>query len=448
MNGRSWSPRGRVGGRVRWVWCLAVLGMLGLTMAEQAGAQALTAQEVVRVARGQSALLPQPAPVQRISIADPAIADAVVISPLEVLVNGIALGTTTLIIWDQQGRRRVYQVEVSVDAGALQRTIQTLFPGEQVRITAAAGTLIVTGQVTDTRIARQILALAQATGAEVIDNLTAPPAQQVLLQVRIAEMSRSAARDFSSQLRVLNPQDLTGDGDWLIETASEGLLRLFLADPGANLEAIFRALRTTSEVRMLAEPNLIAMDGSPASFLAGGEFPFPVAQAGPAGVGQVTIEWREFGVRLNFTPVLTGAGNIRVVVEPEVSSLDFATGLVVGGFAVPSLLTRRARTEVELQNGQTFAIAGLLDNTTLNSVTRIPILGDLPIIGPLFRTRLQRDDRTELLVLVTPRLIGPMTVPPPVPPGEPETWPRDRSLRDPVPHPMPVPQPRPAQPQS
>jgi pilus assembly protein CpaC len=429
--------------RGRSVWSLAVVLMLGLAVAESVDGQVLPAEDVVRVARGQSALLLQPTSVSRVSIGDPRIADAVVVSPREVLVNGIALGTTTLIIWDQQNLRRVYTVEVSVDAAALQRTIQALFPGEQVRVTASGATVIVSGTVTDTRVARQVLALAQATGAEVIDNLTAPPAQQVLLQVRVAEVSRSAIRELSTQLAALNPQNLATDGDWGVETISDGLMQIFLASPGARIDAVFRALRTNSEVRTLAEPNLIAMDGAPASFLAGGEFPFPVVQAG-ADARQVTIQWREFGVRLNFTPFLTGGGNIRLLVEPEVSSLDFASGLVVSGFAVPSLLTRRARTEVELRDGQTFAIAGLLDNNTLESVTRIPVLGDLPIIGALFRSRQRRENRTELLVLVTPRLIGPWNVPPAVPGGEPETWPRrDPALREPVPHPMPVPQPRP-----
>jgi pilus assembly protein CpaC len=443
MKRRSQSPRGWVGGRGWLLCCMVAMGTSGLVTAGSGEAQAVQAQEVVRVPQGQSALLVQPAPVARVSIANPAIADAVVISPLEVLVNGISLGTTTLIIWDQAGRRRIYTVEVTADAAALERTIQALFPGERIRVTAAANMVILTGVVSDTRVARQVLALARATGAEVIDNLLAPPAPQVLLQVRIAELSRNAVREFSSHLVALNPQDLrSDDGDWGIETVSDGLVRIFLAQPGARIDAVFRALRATGEARMLAEPNLIAMDGSAASFLAGGEFPYPSVQPG-AVAGQVTIEWREFGVRLNFTPFLTGAGNIRLQVAPEVSALDFTTGLVVGGFAVPSLLTRRAATEVELQNGQTFAIAGLLDNSTLESVTRIPILGDLPIIGALFRTRLRRDERTELLVLVTPRLIGPLDVPPAVPPGEPETWPRDRWLRPPAQHPMPAPQPRP-----
>jgi pilus assembly protein CpaC len=443
MNGWSCSPLGRVGGRVRLVCSLAMLGWLGLATAGQVAGQALQAQDVVRVARGQSSLLLQPTPAVRVSIGDPRIADAVVISPREVLVNGIALGTTTLIIWDQAGARRVYTVEVSVDAAALERTIQSLFPGERIRVTASGNMVILSGAISDTRVARQVLELARATGADVVDNLTAPPAQQVLLQVRFAEVSRNAIKEFGSQLRALNPQDLEGDGDWSIETLSEGLVRLFLSEPGSSFEAVFRALRTTGEVRTLAEPNLIAMDGAAASFLAGGEFPFPVVQAAAADA-RVTIQWREFGVRLNFTPFLTGGGNIRLQVEPEVSSLDFASGLVVSGFAVPSLLTRRASTEVELRDGQTFAIAGLLDHNTLESVTRIPLLGDLPIIGNLFRSRLRRENRMELLVLVTPRLVGPLDVPPAVPTGEPHEWRWDPSLRPAPPHPHPSPQPTPA----
>jgi pilus assembly protein CpaC len=382
--------------------------------------------------------------VARVSIGDPDIADAVVVSPREVLVNGRGLGTTTLIIWDQAGGRRTYQVEVTVDATALQRTLQALFPGEDIRVSVTGNLVILSGTVLTARTARQALELARATGATVVDNLAQPASQQVLLQVRIAEVSRSAIREFSSQLRAQNLGGLEGSGDWSIETVSDGLVRLLLLDPGASIEGIFRALRTTGEVRTLAEPNLIAREGTEAFFLAGGEFPFPVVQGG-AQAGAVTIQWREFGVRLGFMPLITDAGSIRLRVAPEVSSLDFSTGLTVGGVTVPALLTRRAETEVELRDGQTFAIAGLLDNNTLESVTRIPVLGDLPILGPLFRSRLRREERTELLVLVTPRLVAPLDVAPAVPPGEPETWPGlDRTLRGPSQHPMPAPRPRPA----
>ncbi|HUE95808.1 MAG TPA: pilus assembly protein N-terminal domain-containing protein, partial [Longimicrobiaceae bacterium] len=368
--------------------------------------------------------------------------DAVVVTPQEVLINARALGTTTLIVWDAAGLRRTYSVEVTANVAALDRSLQALFPGEPISASAVGDVVILSGNVSTTAVARRAVEIARATGVAVIDNLLVQTTQQVLLQVRVAEVSQAAFREFGSQIRALNPHQLEGTGDWLIETVSEGLLRLFLVDPRADLDVILRALRTTTDFRSLAEPNLLALDGTEASFLAGGEFPFPVLQPG-AATGAVTIEWREFGVRLNFTPFITGAGSIRLRVAPEVSQLDFASGLVLSGFAIPTLLTRRAENEIELLDGQTFAIAGLLDNTTLESVTRLPILGSIPIIGGLFRSRLRRQDRTELLVLVTPRLVAPSNAPPPVPTGEPETWRWDRHLLPVPPHPMPYPQPRP-----
>jgi pilus assembly protein CpaC len=410
---------------------LVLLASLVLCAGSTLEAQVGVSDNVVTVPRGHSFLVTQPGPVQRVSIGDPEIADAIVVSPDEVLVNGLALGSTTLIIWDQANVRQTYTVEVTIDVGALQRTVQRLYPGENVRVSASGSVVILSGSVSEAAMARRIRELAEASGAIVVNNLVQPGPRQIMLQVRIAEVSRNVLREFNSRLISLNPDQLGGQGDWTAETVSDGLLRLLLVDPSASVEALFRALRTTGEVRTLAEPNLIAVEGSSASFLAGGEFPFPVVQQASTASGNaaLAIEWREFGVRLDFTPTVTETGNIRLRVHPEVSSLDFSTGLTVGGVAVPALLTRRAETEVELGDGQTFAIAGLLDNNTLDSVTRIPLLGDLPVIGALFRSRARRQNRTELLVLVTPRLVTPLNVAPPVPPGEPETWPFDSHIR-------------------
>jgi Flp pilus assembly CpaE family ATPase len=207
-----------------------------------------------------------------------------------------------------------------------------------------------------------------------------------------------------------------------VETLSDGLLNFFLLNPFADVNVVIRALRGDGIFRSLAEPNLLALDGSEASFLAGGEFPFPVAQAG-AQAGAVTIQWREFGVRLNFRPTITGAGNIRLLVAPEVSSLDFTTGLTVGGFTVPALSSRRTETEIELRDGQTFAIAGLIDNNMMHQVDRIPVLGTCPSSARSSSSRERREERTELVVLVTPRLVQPLDAAPAVPGGEPEEWP-------------------------
>jgi pilus assembly protein CpaC len=225
----------------------------------------------------------------------------------------------------------------------------------------------------------------------------------------------------------LNPQDLTSDGDWLGQTISDGLVRVLLSNPNANAQAIINASITKGILKSLAEPNLLTLPGKEASFLAGGEFPYPTVQSASTGAavgvpGAVTITFREFGIRLNFTPTIMQSGAIRLKVAPEVSALDFANGLTVSGFEVPTILVRRAATEVELREGQYLALAGLIDNSTIENVSKIPILGDIPILGAFFRSTQTRARQTELLVLVTPLLVRASNAPIPVPTGEPITW--------------------------
>lgn len=446
------------------IWFLSGLLALSAFHSSPLPAQVITSEAVVAVGRGTSALLPQPTTIRRISIGDPAIADAVVVSPREVLVNGRTLGSTTLFVWDVNGNRRIYNIEVTVDAAALQRQLRALFPREQISVTASGNMVILSGRVSAATVAARALEIARGTGATVVENLNVPPAQQVLLQVRFAEVTRTAATELSTQLGVgrnivLVPTDINSgggidpervaSGSGVVETLSDGLVRLFLFQNDIGIAAIIRALKAQGLFRSLAEPNLIALDGTEASFLAGGEFPYPVPQGG-AGNNTITVVFREFGVRLRFVPRVTAAGNIRLDVEPEVSSLDFSAGLRLSGFAIPTLLSRRAKTQVELRPGQTFAIAGLLDNSILNNMSRIPILGDIPILGNLFRSREVRQRRSELLVLVTPRLVEALNASPPVPTGEPETWPWDPSLQGRPPQVLPsrpLPAPRPTTPQ-
>ena len=224
----------------------------------------------------------------------------------------------------------------------------------------------------------------------------------------------------SSRLATVNPQRLSTVDSSVVESVSDGLLRLFLMHADADFEGIIHVLQSRGEFKSLAEPNLLTLPGQEASFLAGGEFPFPVVQGGQ--LGAVTIVWKEFGVRLKFTPTITEGGSIRLHVAPEVSSLDFANALTLGGFQIPSILTRRAETDVELREGQHLAIAGLLDNNWLNNVTKIPILGDLPILGVFFRSRDAKQNRSELLVVVTPLLVEASNTSPALPTGEPDQW--------------------------
>lgn len=381
------------------------------------------------VVKGQTALVVQTVPLQRLSIADPEIAEVFAVSPREVMVNGKELGSTSLLLWDSSGGRRLYTVEVMPDTASLRSTIRQLYPNEPVSVLTNGASVVVTGTVTSALVGQRIVQVAEAAGFKVINNLQAPALPQVMLQVRFAEVSRSAMQELGTQLSAVSFQDAeTGTETRGAESDSEGLLRLSLLSPNLELTAVINALKSRGLFRSLAEPNLLARDGEEASFLAGGEFPFPVSQGGGA-LNTITVVWKEFGIRLRFRPTVLPSGVIRLHIAPEVSSLDFSGSLRVGGFQIPSLITRRAETDVELMPGQYLAIAGLMDNTMERNATRIPFLGDIPVLGELFKSRNVRESRTELLVIVSPTLVSPSAQPIPVPGGEPGGWQWSRDMK-------------------
>lgn len=425
----------RLGRRLGGCWFASLLLGAVLTAAAPVSAQQFITESEgsVSLARGTSAVLVSPFEFDRISMADPEVAEAVVVSPNEVLINGRTLGTTTFVVWDNSGARRIYGVEVTADAPALQRHLTTLFPDEDIEVTARGNTLILSGPVSTAFVANRALELAESSGAVLIDNLQTPAPSQILLQVQFAEVSRSALRSLGNQvIDVLNPHELSGTGDWRGETDSDGTIELSLIESDSHLRMLLRAFKETGDFRSLAEPTLLALDGQSASFLAGGEFPFPTVQ-GAQTSNAVSIEWREFGVRLNFTPYITNIGNIRLDLAPEVSSLDFAGGLTISGFQMPTILSRRAETQVELREGQHLAIAGLLDRSIQESIRKLPILGDIPILGALFRSTDERQQLNELLVIVSPRIIEPSDQPPAIPTGNPDDWEWENHLRRPLP---------------
>ena len=392
------------------------------------------AEQTIRISRGQTAILNRPDSITRVSMADPSIAFDVTIPPNQVLINGVGVGSTSLIVWGRTGAARMYTIEVTADIASLQSQIDELFPGAGLSVTSTGTSVVLSGQVRDPAVVATALELAATQGIPVVNNVEAPPPNQILLHVEFAEVSKTALKEVGGDLiRIMNPShigDAFGSEDTqVIEALSEGFVNLLIEGDGGRLDAIIRALKSTGEFKSLAQPNLVTREGEEASFLAGGEFPFPIIQGG-GGNNAVTIEWREFGVKLDFTPTITNSGNVRLQVAPEVSALDFANGLTYEGFSIPSLLTRRVETDVELRPGQTLAIGGLLDSKMLSEVDKIPILGDIPILGMFFRSEAARQERTELLVLVTPHILDPNNLPaPPLPTGNPDDWDWDSSIK-------------------
>ena len=425
---------------------VAVAVLIGLVSVGSLGVAAQQQGDVRRVSltAGRSTVLMTDYDITRIAITDPAIADAVVVQPREVLIDGKAAGTVSLIIWGTNERRQ-YDVVVDPGVSTLEQRLQALFPGEDIRVSANGDAVILSGKVSSNEIALRAAEIATASAAKLkIVNLLQLPggsgSQQVMLQVRFAEVSRRALREvgvslFTSPTGIENTigrvttQQFSAPGfsnlQWSKGSnnfgsqvlSAEGeltfgdFLNVFLLSEKYDLGAMIRALRSQGLFQSLAEPNLIAYNGQDASFLAGGEIPVPVVQGNTGSVG---IDWKEYGVRLNFRPTVAG-DTIRLHVKPEVSTLDFPNGLLLGGFRVPALATRRAETEVELRDGQSFAIAGLLNNLSQDDVNAVPGLSKLPIIGHLFRSKGERAEQTELLVLITPQLVRPLN-PDEVPP--------------------------------
>jgi pilus assembly protein CpaC len=402
--------------------------------------QAAQGSAPLRVMVGKSLLINTTERLRRISITDPAIAWAQVITPTQILVHGRTPGEISLLIWDESERSRSFDLRVDVDVSACAEEEHRVFPDEQITVTPSRAAVVLSGHVSTEDVAKRAGELASAYSPRVVNVLTFGPvgAQEVLLQVKFAEVDRTALTQLgvnfistgggntigtitTGQFGGFGTQSLNqGNGGTGTTTSGEtinNVLNLFLFRPDINFGAVIQALQTKNLLQILAEPNLIAVNGKEASFLAGGQFPFPIVQPGN-GFTAVTISFKEFGVRLQFTPVITPNGNIHLKVAPEVSTLDFANALTISGFTVPALSTRRAETEFELQDGQSFVIAGLMDNRVTDIYNKIPGLGDIPILGNFFRSKSVQKSNSELMVLCTVKRISPSNEPaagPPLP---------------------------------
>ena len=414
-----------------------------------AGARFEDSTNELSVEVGKAVLVDCAQPIKQVAIGAGEIAEATAISPTEIMITGKGAGATSLIVWDIHGGRQFFNVTVRPSAGlsgenldAVRRELRTELPGQTIKVTYTNNNVFLRGTVADLTSSERAVEIASTAGKVVnLLDVNVPRSEpQILLKVRFAAVDRNLARQFGINLfdiglgNVLggvsagqfSPPTLTGGSGGSSGSGSgvsgstgsasfsqEGSIFAFF--PGLNVGADIHALVTRGVVQMLAEPNVMASDGKEASFLAGGEFPYPVVSGTSSGSAAVSIQYKEYGVRLNFIPTITPRGTIRLQVAPEVSALDYSNEVEISGFEVPGLTTRRVNTEVELKDGQTFIIGGLIDKNMTETFQKIPFLGDIPIIGKLFQSQIKNKTDTELIVLVTPEIVAPIpagTAPP------------------------------------
>jgi pilus assembly protein CpaC len=389
---------------------------------------------------GRSTVIDTGAPIARVSLTSADIADALVTSPSQLLLNGKVPGTISMFVWQRGGALRRYEIAVQRDLARLEERLKELFPNEAIEAHSNGRQIVLSGTVPDKDVAARVVDVAAGyveRREDVVTLLALPPVQparsnQVLLRVRFAEVSRSALTElgvnfFTGPTGIKNTLGRVGtqqfpsatftEIEWAKSSSDFGapvdaasgkftfsdFLNFFVLSEKYDLGLLLRALQNRGLFQSLAEPNLVAESGKEASFLAGGEFPIPIAQGSGANIG-ISVQFKEFGVRLTFTPTVVG-DRVHLKVRPEVSVLDFNNAVVFSGFRIPALTTRRTETELELANGQTFAIAGLMNNSMTQTLSRVPGIGDIPILGYLFRSKAARKDQTELVVMITPQIL-------------------------------------------
>ena len=373
----------------------------------------------------KSELIESDVSIRRVSVGNPDVIEVVAVSNRELVVNAKAAGETTLIVWSAAGRKpfNVVVLPLPGKVDGVRRQFEKEFDGQDVTLTFEEGSAFLRGTVKDLTAAGRAVAIASTLGKVVnLLRVEVPPSDyQVLLKVRFADVDRSATSQFGFNLLSTNAANTPGSistGQFSTPVPSgvgnsasftlSNALNVFLYRPDLNLGATIQALEAKNLVQILAEPNLLTTSGTAANFLAGGEFPFPTLQGGGSGVGQITIQFREFGVRLRFLPIVTPRGTIRLSVTPEVSALDYTSSLQVSGYTIPGLSVRRMQTEIELEDGQSFVIGGLIDNRITETIDKIPGLSKIPLLGKLFQSRSVQKNNSELLVLVTPEIVRPI----------------------------------------
>ena len=416
-----------------WVVALAIFLLLVIIPMRARAADSLVQETMtakkLNLVSGKSAILKSTLPIKRVSIANPEIADFLLLTPHDIYLTGKTAGTTNLTLWQNNKVTEIYDLEVAYDLSRLKQQVHEVLPAEKdLQIISTNDSITLAGRMINTANLSKVTALARSYAPKgKINNLVqVGGVHQVMLEVRIAEISRSTTKELGINFNYVNNGDfgvsLLGGLSQLAKPtdsnlAISGAPYSLKVSPAVN--ALFRfsngnstwtglidALQEDGLVKVLAEPTLIALSGQTANFLAGGEFPIPV----PQGLGTVAIDYKKFGVGLNFTPTVLSEGVISIQVAPEVSELDFSTAVQFSGFVVPGITTRRASTTIELADGQSFAIAGLLRDSIKSQVSKFPLLGDIPILGALFRSQSFLKNKTELIIIVTPHLVKPLNM--------------------------------------
>jgi len=402
--------------------CLLCLGLLGgvSAYAQAEPGAAPPPAKPLHVLANQSVLLDSPFDIKRVSIARPETADIMVVSPRQLMVIGKTFGTTTLVYWSREEVAITVEVVVGINLDLVREDLRKIAPDQTFEVSAASDTLVLTGTVGDNVVQTRLVEGARAHVKNVVNLLRVQKLEQVLLQIRVSEIDRTLAKELGfnflfrgntfvggiSPPNNFNP--LGGDPLNPLLGLSD-TLTAFVTKPGLQDFAVFlRALDEKGGFKMLAEPNLVVANGADGKFLVGGEFPIVINTA-TGGTAAYSVTYKEFGVRLNFHPRISSNGEIYLTVSQEVSELDYANAVVLQGFRIPALKIRKAESGLQLADGQTFVLAGLIDNKVTKQVSKIPLLGDIPILGALFRSTRYQNTETELMVMVTPKIVRPLS---------------------------------------
>lgn len=396
--------------RIRFMAALALAGLMATPMASAwTQRSAAPGAERLEVRRGKSAVVEADSAFSTIVVADPEIAEAMATSNRSFFLRGKKPGSTTVLVYNPAGGiAELIEVEVKLGLEELRADMKRLLPGEQIDVYPVHDGVFLDGRVTTAAAADMALQLAERhVPGGVANGLTVGQSQQVLLEVRFLEASRNAIREigFGNSVNANDFRTLTDSST--VSGLTEKTVALFTNLAGENIDVQIRALEQKGVIRTLAEPNLVALSGDTASFLAGGEFPIPVASRD----NEITIEFKKFGVSLDFTPTVLGDGLVNLRVRPEVSALDRSNGIRAANIDIPGISVRRADTTVELHDGQAFAVAGLLQNNYSNDVRQTPWLGSVPVLGSLFSSKRYQRNESELVIIVIPRLVQPVSHP-------------------------------------